>query len=85
MDATYVLQVGEKYDYAVDMSTIWTGDTISTAVWTIPAGLTKTAESKTDTAATVWLTRTLPGTLVVTGTITSAAGRIEVITWQFVE
>ena len=85
MDATFTLQVGEKYDFVADMSTIWAGDTISMATWDVPAGLTKGTTSNTTTAATIWLTRTEGGLKVVTGTITSAAGRIEVITWGFVE
>jgi len=87
MDAVYQLQIGEKYDYTWSSATIWPGDTIASAVWTFPTGLTKGAESIAvdSTSATVWVTRTLAGNLVVTGTITSAAGRIEVITWQFVE
>ena len=85
MDATFTLQVGEKYDYQADMSTIWAGDTISTVAWVFPTGLTKGAESNTTTAATVWVTRTESGTKVVKGTITSTAGRIEVISWMFIE
>lgn len=85
MDAVYQLQIGEKYDYTWSSATIWPGDTIASATWTFPTGLTKGVESNTTTTATVWVTRTLAGNLVVTGTITSAAGRIEVITWQFVE
>jgi hypothetical protein len=85
MDATFTLQVGEKYDYQADMTTIWPGDTISTVAWVFPTGLTKGTESNTTTAATVWVTRTLPGTLIVKGTITSAAGRVEVISWMFIE
>ncbi|MFA6271038.1 MAG: hypothetical protein WC657_07590 [Candidatus Paceibacterota bacterium] len=85
MDAVYQLQVGEKYDYTWSCATIWPGDTISSAVWTFPTGLTKGTETLTDTTATVWVTRTLTGVLIVSGTITSAAGRIEVVTWEFVE
>lgn len=46
-----------KLDYAVDW-TAWLGssETISTSTWTVPSGLTKSAESNTTALAVVWLT-----------------------------
>lgn len=85
MDAVYRLQIGEKYDFSWSSATIWPGDTISTAVWTVPAGLTKGTETVTGTTATVWIERASAGVLNVKGVITSAAGRVEVVDWQFVE
>lgn len=43
-------------DYVFDFSP-WlpSGDTISTATWTVPSGITKLSESNTTTTATVWL------------------------------
>lgn len=85
MDAIHVLRVGEKYDYAWTCTKIWPGDTIQAVVWTVPAGLTKSLESHTDTTATVWLERTGAGMLTVTGKITSTAGRVAVVEWLFIE
>ena len=85
MDAVYVLQVGEKYDYQIDMSEIWAGDTIASVVWTFPPGLTGSAQSNTTTTATTWIERTASGSLVVTALLTSAAGRKELVKWQFRE
>ena len=82
-DAIYTLEVGEKYDYSIDMSTIWAGDTIASVVWTFPTGLTKSSDSNTTTVATVWVERTVAGELDVTALITSAAGRKELITLTF--
>jgi len=31
------------------------GETISTSEWTVPTGLTKDSDSKTDTTTTIWL------------------------------
>jgi len=85
MDKIYQLQIGEKYDYNIDMSVRWPGDTIATVVWTIPTGLTKSGESNTTTTATVWLERTGSGMLTVSAKITSASGRVEVVELLFIE
>ena len=58
-------------DYTVDWNRWLAGDTIATSTWLVPAGLTKQAESKTNTAATASQSYT------VTNRITSAAGRTE--------
>lgn len=83
MDAVYVLQIGEKYDYQIDMSTIWPGDTIATVTWTFPTGLTGSLQSNTTTTATTWIERTAGGNLVVTAELVSTAGRKELVRWLF--
>ncbi len=85
MDAVHRLQIGEKYDYSWSSATIWPGDTIASATWTVPAGLTMGTETFTSTLATVWIERVSAGVLNVKGTITSTAGRVEIVDWQFVE
>jgi len=85
MDKIYQLQIGEKYDYNIDMSVRWPGDTIATVVWTIPTGLTESGESNTTTTATVWLERTGSGMLTVSANLTSASGRVEVVELLFIE
>ena len=42
-------------DYAIDWTSWLSGDTISTVTWTVPAGITKTAQSNSTTVATIWL------------------------------
>lgn len=52
-------------------------DTISTVVWTVPAGLTAGVQSHAAGVATTWLSGGAAGTeYVVTCRITTAAGRI---------
>ena len=57
--ASYVKDPSDKLDYTVDWASwLASGETISTATWTVGTGLTKSTspvESKTGTAATVWL------------------------------
>lgn len=67
-------------DYTLDWSTNgWLGlDTIASVVWTVPAGITKTAASNTPTGATVWLSGgTLATSYIITCRITTAAGRTD--------
>jgi hypothetical protein len=65
-------------DYTVDWTRWLAGDTIATSTWLVPAGLTKQADSKTSTAATVWLSGGTAGqSYTVTNRITSGAGRTE--------
>jgi len=52
------------------------GDTILTAIFTVPVGLTKQSESHTPTTATVWLAGgTLGATYEILCRITTAGGR----------
>jgi hypothetical protein len=66
-------------DYAVDWSD-WmaTGDSISTSVWILPAGLTEESKSNTSTVATIFVSGGTAGTQVlVTNRITTAQARTE--------
>ncbi len=42
-------------DYQLDWSDWLVSDTISTSSWTIPGGIKKDSESKSDTVTTIWL------------------------------
>jgi len=68
-------------DYTVDwVSGGWLGgDTITgTPVWTVPAGLTKAAQTNTTTTATVWLSGGTPFVdYEVACRITTTQGRID--------
>lgn len=57
----------------------WLGsDTIVSATWTVPAGLTKVSETNTTTTATVWLSGgAVQSDYTVTCRITTAGGRID--------
>ena len=52
---------GDLLDYSIDVGGVIdptatpTGDTIATATWTVPSGLTKTAQVESGTVAVVWL------------------------------
>ena len=65
-------------DYSIDWTRWLAGDQIATSEWIIPSGLTKMADSKTSTSATVWLSGGSVGqSYTVTNRITTAAGRTE--------
>lgn len=67
---------GDTLDYLLDWSLFLDSDTISSAVWTVPSGLTKTAQSETTTTTTVWLSGGTADTLYTLDcTITTAGGR----------
>lgn len=88
MDTQYTLEIGERYDFTIDMSTLWPCDTISAVEWTVPSGIiTKSDESHTPTTATVWLERIAGGTVEVKATITSSSipERIEILTFRMLE
>lgn len=48
-------RASETLDYKLDWSARLDGDTIVTAVWTVPDGLTMTNQSKTTNSTTIWL------------------------------
>lgn len=52
----FVLTPDGDLDFSVDLTDWLAGDTISTAVWTVPSPLTKSNESNTQTSATVFAT-----------------------------
>lgn len=71
-------------DYTVDWAD-WmpAGDSITTVTWVVPAGLTKTTQTNTATAATAWLSGGTVGTrYVVVCRITTVDGRIDDRTLQ---
>lgn len=72
-------------DYQINWAT-WLGtDTIATATWTVPTGLTKSSQSNTTTTATAWLSAGVVGqTYDVVNTITTAAGRTDYRTIQII-
>lgn len=65
-------------DYTFDWSAFLGTDTIATSVWTVPTGITQTAETETTTTTTVWLSGgTVDANYVVVNTITTAGGRTD--------
>jgi diaminopimelate epimerase len=49
-------------DYKIDWTTWLSTDTIATATWTVPAGITQASATNTTTAATIWLSGGTAGT-----------------------
>lgn len=66
-------------DYSVDWSSwLASGETISSSVWTVEAGLTKDSESNTTTVATVWVSSGTAGSdYEATNRITTTDGRTD--------
>jgi hypothetical protein len=65
-------------DYQVDWSSWLDTDTISTSVWTVPAGITEDSESETTTAATIWVSGGTAGTdYDLVNEIVTAGGRTD--------
>ena len=78
MSSTYTKDPDAVLDYMVDWEQWLDGDTISTSTWTVPSGITKDSDSKTDTTATVWLSGgTLNDDYEVVNRIVTAGGRTE--------
>jgi hypothetical protein len=70
-------------DWSAWLNSAATSDTIASVTWTVPTGLTQTAQSHTTTTATVWLSGgTLKHTYRVPCQITSAGGRTEVFSLE---
>lgn len=69
---------GATLDYAEEWAD-WLGtDTLATVVWTVPTGITISAQSNTPTLAKAWLAGfTLNLTYEVSCKVTTAAGRID--------
>jgi len=65
-------------DFGIDWSA-WLGvDTISTSTWTLTDGITKTLDTKTTTATTIWLSGgTLNAEYELLNRIVTAGGRTE--------
>lgn len=63
-------------DYIFDWTNFLDGDTIQTSTWTVPAGITKVTDTKTDKKATIWLSGGTNGqTYTVLNRIVTAGGR----------
>ena len=66
----------EVLDYEIDWTDRLAGDTISTSTWTVPAGITKDSDVKTDSTTTIWLSSgTLGATYQVLNRIVTTDGR----------
>jgi hypothetical protein len=75
---TFTKDPNAVLDYSIDWTRWLAGDQIATSQWIIPSGLTKMADSKTASSATVWLSGGSVGqSYTVTNRITTAAGRTE--------
>lgn len=65
-------------DYTIDWEKFLNGDTISSSVWTVPAGLNQVTSTNTTTTATVWISSgTLDTPYKVSNRMTSVAGRVD--------
>lgn len=66
----------------MDWTTVATGNAIQSSDWTIPSGITKVADTHTDTEATARLSGGTAGqSYRITNTVTLADGQI--IPWWF--
>ena len=75
---TFTKDPNAVLDYSIDWTRWLAGDQIATSQWIVPSGLTKMADSKTASSATVWLSGGSVGqSYTVTNRITTAAGRTE--------
>lgn len=86
MTASYVKDPQAVLDYQLDWS-LWlaAAETITTSTWTVPAGITKTTDSHTTTAATIWLSGgTLGQRYSVVNEVTTNQGRTDDRTIQIV-
>ena len=63
-------------DYSIDWTARLAGDTISSSIWIVPAGITKDSDSNTDSISTIWLSAGTVGQRYnITNRITTVAGR----------
>jgi fructosamine-3-kinase len=75
---TFTKDPNAVLDYSIDWTRWLAGDQIAASEWIVESGLTKMADSKTSTSATVWLSGGTAGqSYIVTNRITTAAGRTE--------
>lgn len=75
---TFTKDPNAVLDYSIDWTRWLAGDQIAASEWIVPSGLTKMADSKTSTSATVWLFGGTAGqSYTVTNRIATAAGRTE--------
>ncbi len=75
---TFTKDPNAVLDYSIDWTRWLAGDQIAASEWIVPSELTRMADSKTATSATVWLSGGTAGqSYIVTNRITTAAGRTE--------
>ncbi|MCC6364928.1 MAG: hypothetical protein IT165_15530 [Bryobacterales bacterium] len=75
---TFTKDPNAVLDYSIDWTRWLAGDQIAASEWIVASGLTKMADSKTATSATVWLSGGTAGqSYIVTNRITTSAGRTE--------
>ena len=75
---TFAKDPNAVLDYTIDWTRWLASDQIATSQWLVPVGLTKMADSKTASSATVWLSGGTAGqSYTVTNRITTSAGRTE--------
>ena len=75
---TFTKDPNAVLDYSIDWGRWLAGDQIAASEWIVASGLTKMADSKTVTSATVWLSGGTAGqSYTVTNRVTTAAGRTE--------
>ena len=71
-------------DYGFDWNDwLADGETISTSTWTVPTGITKDSDSKSDTATIIWLSGgTVDTTYLLTNKIVTSAARTDERSFQ---
>jgi len=75
---TFTKDPNAVLDYSIDWTRWLAGDQIATSVWLVATGLTKVADSRAGSLATVWLSGGTAGqSYTVTNRITTAGGRTE--------
>ena len=75
---TFTKDPNAVLDYTIDWTRWLAGDQVATSEWLVPTGLTKVADTKTASSATVWLSGGTAGqSYTVTNRITTTGGRAE--------
>lgn len=78
MPSSFTKDPAAVLDFLVDWTAWLAGDTITTSTWAVPTGITKDSDSKTATAAKVWLSGGTAGTdYRLTNHIVTAGGRTD--------
>lgn len=79
MSQSFIKDPSAVLDYGFDWSEwLESGETISSAVWTVPTGLTKDSQSESATITTAWLSGGTAATdYSVACKIVTSAGRTE--------
>ena len=77
-NSAFMKDPNSTLDFAIDWSA-WLGtDTIATATWTVPTGITKVTDSASTTVATIWLSGGTAGAQYdLLCRITTAGGRTD--------